>query len=638
MNQEEKPALLEEEILESHPAKENIPANNLPERNNDVDELQKKIKHMEYNIEQNRNRAEQLSTNCNKLLRTTQLLAFDMIFANYLIGGVSPDQIYQFLENCLNPAFNLFFMQPENVQQIQEHINYLHQVINSCTAALQNFEFHGMDIERKTSEFLVYLKDKKYRLKHQLEKQSKTESKNTQEFTEDPITLEKEEIYCDQNMIEAQFMAWLTNEFHVQSDSLSSSIEFQCLLSNVSRKLASIAVLHDNIREAKEIISHEIDYKDCDPEALRNSPFFKAVKDQCEFLHHAFESLQSQQVTIPLCYSALENCRHHILEITESSKKWLSEIQRNSTRVQQETNRKTEDAEKLQNELTPFIDSLYHPPQFSLKNALEYYEELTNKLKEQRVKNVNNPEISRQIESEIRVLNDIKAIRTSIIRLCMEQAEYLASIAAEDQVILGMVMDRRKADEEKSLHDWEMDLISAYDDSMKDVIDPAKLAETEAWVDELGAHGARFAEIAKEQEKIVTQLHKLTHTKKIEADTKAKRKEIEELTTKNYKLNVEQGKLRSELDAALAEEIRARSEADARNEYLPPFVDRNDDQQVARYRAMYICPVCRQNTRDRIIITCGHPVCSKCIESSNGKCPICSQEYASSSVKPFFLQ
>jgi hypothetical protein len=70
--------------------------------------LQNRIKHMEFNIDQNRKRGELLSQDCYSLFRSTELLAFDFMFASYLMGQVPARQVYaNWILLAVHP--NLFF-------------------------------------------------------------------------------------------------------------------------------------------------------------------------------------------------------------------------------------------------------------------------------------------------------------------------------------------------------------------------------------------------------------------------------------------------------------------------------------------------------------------------------------------------
>jgi hypothetical protein len=170
-------------------------------------------------------------------------------------------------------------------------------------------------------------------------------------------------------------------------------------------------------------------------------------------------------------------------------------------------------------------------------------------------------------------------------------------------------------------------------------MDSLRVNELTTWCDELGRIGAAFADLAKKQGETVGELRKYTEIGDAEELAAKKRKEIEELSVKNYKLWMEIGQAKLELDAVNEEHYRAVQQVEFLRNALPPYVDPNNEQQVAKYRRMVFCPICQVNRRDCILSGCGHVLCRACLEKCQKKeCPICQKPFSEDTMKPFFLQ
>ena len=74
------------------------------------------------------------------------------------------------------------------------------------------------------------------------------------------------------------------------------------------------------------------------------------------------------------------------------------------------------------------------------------------------------------------------------------------------------------------------------------------------------------------------------------------------------------------------------------DDWIPDYIDKNDEESMKRFKQMVICPICSQNRRDSILTSCGHPICRACLQKSEGVCPICSVPFTEDNIKPFFMQ
>ena len=129
-----------------------------------------KIHHIEFSIEQNRIRGEELSKQCNQIMRGMEMLAFNFLFYGYLIGKVDMNSVYKFMDACINPNFNLTNGTRDDVKLVMEHINELQSIILKFSDDILNNNVNVPFEPKRTSEFIVYLKEQKNMLKKEIKK------------------------------------------------------------------------------------------------------------------------------------------------------------------------------------------------------------------------------------------------------------------------------------------------------------------------------------------------------------------------------------------------------------------------------------------------------------------------------------
>lgn len=609
---------------------------NIPTR---IVKLQNRIKHMEYNIDRNRERGETLCRDCYSLFRSTELLAFDFVFASYLLGHLAPTEVYAFLDKCIRPQYDLSSGDPADFEHAKEHVRYLQGVITKCANEVLSGELRRPDIPKRTSEFVLYLKGQKRKLEQELARNRAREPENP----------DAERVQIDEDQIEtedlpAAFSRWLTSELKVGMDQNEKSSELRSLISSVARRLGAIAQLNESIKAMKkETLSlDEMDYTDCMPQDLDKSPFYLGVKRSCDFLVAANKALSSQKDLLPRCYEALRKCRDRLKEVTESGEKALAELQAHVDGMRQEIESKTKEADELKAELHPVLESLTGKPELPVIPELPpKYAELEARFKEELAaaqSSGGQEEKVQELENKIKILCQCREQRDELAKLCVTRNQLLAQVREQDKTMFAVVLERCRAEEEAKIQETELQLLNKYEDGVRDVLNSLGMAEMQKWCDELGEIGSAFAEITEIQKRAMSELEQYTRVEGVEEKTAEKRKEIKELSEMNYRMCAAIGRARLELEDVLDEQTRAQNTLDLYNDWLPPYIDRENEQQVEEYKRMVTCPSCKAARRDCILATCGHAICRPCAEKARGACPICRTPFGEADVKPFFLQ
>ena len=650
--------------------------------------LNNQIKHLEFNISQNQKRGEMLSKECYNLLRSTELLAFDFLFADYLLGETDAQTVYSFFERCIHPNFNLSSIQDANFENASLHVSYLQEVIKTHSQNFFQRDLKCPNIPKRTSQFVLYLKDQKSILERKIQSMKQNASENDQnndtenkevlkiydvnlENKEDDLeesgssltdsetesnTKNNLDKNIDSSDLPISFTKWIAEELNVGlNNPTKESLEVISLIKSIAYKLSEIAQLNGSINELKKkvIDPKNIDYSSCSPEDIEQSPFFIGVKNNCQFLMAAFNTMKSQENLIPLCFNALESCRSKLLSLSESYQKSINAMQEQITKIKESISQRQKTSNSLINDLQPFIDIIfmkYPLPDIPHERA-KMYDEIEARLKKELDSNSSNQEIVNKINEQLDALNQIKDKRKSLIDLYDEQVSLIQKIEEKDKSILSLIMDFCKAEIEEKLHNEELEQLRTYEENLKNVLDMLKFKEMGEWCDKLSEIGAGFANAAVSQNNIIKDMHNLLglnnepgrngrfdNASTLESKIAAKKKEIEELSFTNYTLTNEISKMKLELNEIIDEQYRLEHDLQISDEWLPDYIDKNNPEQIKKYKEKILCPVCKANRRNTILTSCGHPICRSCVDKANYKCPICSKHFDNINVKPFFLQ
>ena len=134
----------------------------------EIEKLNNRVHHMEYNIDQNIKRGEELASGCYSLIRSTELLAFDFVFAEYLLANAPATKVFEFLENCIHPKFNLSSGKPDDFEAATKYTFDLQNLIQTTAQTLLTADLKEGSIPKRTSDFVIFLRDQKAHLEQEI--------------------------------------------------------------------------------------------------------------------------------------------------------------------------------------------------------------------------------------------------------------------------------------------------------------------------------------------------------------------------------------------------------------------------------------------------------------------------------------
>ncbi|KAK8888826.1 hypothetical protein M9Y10_033566 [Tritrichomonas musculus] len=636
--------------------------------------LNNQIKHMEFNIQQNITRCEQLSKECYNLIQSTELLAFDFLFADYLLGDIDSQTIYNFFEQCIHPQFDLSTGEDSDFEKATEYINYLQELIKKSSQSLLESELKPVNVPKRTSEFVLYLTDQKTKLDREVNRchyRNQTDIQDSKETNNDDNVFKIEENELDTSNLPNSFTNWFLSEFDFfqkDTENQNSNLEkndekkkeelseINVIITCIAHRLSQIEQLSQNIQELKKVVVEppNLDSSSCDPRHIRSSPFFVGLKNNCQLLLSAYNSMKSQETLIPKCFDALERCRKQLLQLLTSLQNSIGAMQDQISKMRDSISSRQDLNSDRVDKLRPFIDAIFMKNELPSINSTDTnqsddYTLIKSTLENDVTRIKDSDEMSqseammtrKKIHENIDMLDKIKKKKEELNEHFTEMNRLITLIEEQDASILKLVIDSCKGDEEIKLHKDEYRLLEPYKEGLEEVLKSLKFNEMLKWCDKLGGIGQLFYEASKEQQKIIEKLQSIISNKEAEKVISAKKVEIENLSLENHELCNQLEREKLKLDEVIQqrvvvqEKIKEKLEND---DWIPEYIDKNDQQQVNKFKEMVICPICHQNRRDSILTTCGHPLCRACIQKAGDKCPICSKKFTEDNIRPFFLQ
>ena len=248
-----------------------------------VRKLENKAKHLEKQIEQNRKRGTAICQECFNAMRATEVLAFDFLFTEYLIGTAKSSQVYTFVDSCIRPSFSVISGDPRDIDDAAEHIRSVQSQIQSSLSTILRYDPKKVEIAKHAPEFLQFLQERKQSLENEL--QNYEEEVKNQKPQQNPTIISvvfNDSNRQNKNETDSEFEKWILNELKPGVVLVDPQIaETRALFGSCIHRMHSIQKLKDQIAQLKSTSSstQNLKYIDCDPKTIYNSPFFVAVQE-----------------------------------------------------------------------------------------------------------------------------------------------------------------------------------------------------------------------------------------------------------------------------------------------------------------------------------------------------------------------
>lgn len=602
---------------------------------NIIQRLENNAKHIEKQIDQNRKRGKEICNECFKAMRATEVLAFDFLYTEYLLGTASLAQVSNFVDTCTRPSFNLISGDPRHIDSIADHIRSVQTQIQTSISKIIKSNPKKGEIPKESADFLQSLKDRKDELQKSIDesKAPKTQQNST------IINVSFNDAEPSKTEIDPDFEKWIFNELKPGvAIADKKTAETRSLFGSCMHRIQEIQKLKDSISSLKVTSNstHNMSYEDCDPNSIYKSPFFRNIETNYAFLATAFREINTHLQIIPQCKSAIDYCEKSLKKLEERCKDTLNQMERTKEQMEGDISKTQSEINSLKDKLRPYYEAFT----FNSDSLIDMQEQ-TNELDlsienylNSRLDEAEDENIKREIREQINTLHELRTIRGDL-RVQCDSALGVMNENTELQKKLFSIVEKNIRDEE-SVREYQEELqrLKEYKKCLESLCETLHIDEIKSWCDQLTEASDNLIRVASSTKETYCKFEPLiTIGSAGDEEIAQKREEVEQMIDENQHLVEESAQLQIEINDAEDELFGLMQE-------LQSLGGWEDKELETKLSSCAICPICKSNQRNEILLSCGHPLCSDCIvkAKSDHLCPICKHEFHDEDVKPLKLQ
>ena len=593
-------------------------------------------------FEKNQIASENLCSEYIKMLHSAQFFAFDLLLCEYLCGFVSQEEVENYIKNLGETYVDPNNFSQNDSLQLKQNFHNIFDEINSRIARLSvtnpnqiNYDLVKLDV---FDHFLTQVLKEQNAEKKQLDIKIQNKRKANDKAIKRLFDFELIPPFSHESI--SQMNDSLMKEFNYD-DNDQSNLETRLLLSKACYRLLTIKQLQEQVTTMKSLVinhSTKIESSYCEPQSILKSPFFTSLATQSRFLR---QSLKYQDKEVMLS-NKFDECLSHIndsyQQYQQKCEKNLAEIDNRIAWLQNIYNQRSQAAEKQRNDLTPGIKEVVDEMNFLIDDKTSNrVDDLLHK-----VMNIKEPEKDYPNHKDweqfmTTAKKEFNPRYTETESLYRSVASQIQTMAFYDSTIFNLSAEANDQPMKQKIIQSEYDTLINYEKCLHEINDSLSSID--------------YRPLMQNLERIKSNIKKAVdnHRKKLkayednemednddEAETNDSLKEqISQLKAESEQLSQELGEQSAELDLLLEEKFAHQKCMIVPKQKAPP-----SDQtlnlalsgSIEKYLEWVMCPICRKNRRDSIIINCGHVFCRKCLERKR-TCPICSQRFTDQDVK-----
>lgn len=593
-----------------------------------VHKLENKAKHLEATIKQNRRRGETLCRECFNSMCAAEILAFDLLVIEHLTGTASTERILEFVDSCITPQFSVASSDPAETDACAAHIRSLHDQIQSSLEAVSATGSHSTS-EKDVSDLITSLNAK-------VESIQVKPNTSPEEPPNPPLNLEipVPEPTEEKVNINPAFLSWMKTALKPGAVAIDpKTAELRALFGTVLHRLQKVEELRRELTslKASTASTRNLTFEDCEPSAVYESPFYRAMENSCKFLVAAQRHIQEQQKLIPGCMRAMELCKAHLQNLKAQSTATVEKLKEYRANLETSLQKLKEEKDELQKEWMQHADSLFVDTKgITLSMWIKLLEPLSNEIVK-RLQSVQEQttdiETLAKLAATLKTLQQLRTMVENILTRCKENMDLTDQKQTGQFELFTLVWGECTDEEIVRVNELEVRDTAEYHENLQTIIDMMKVDEITAWCDELQTVSECLARAVSDQKEIEKQVMPLLEESFGVKEVAKLKQDLENVIDMNAQLAEQEVALKAQT-ADLVEELFQVSQE------LGAYEEEEDGEDIA------MCPVCQTNERNCIVTPCLHPICKSCAEASreSHKCPVCQQEYPDDGIKPFYLQ
>lgn len=645
-----------------------------------IQKLINRTRNVEAEMKRNFDHGKLLLNEFFRLLETTEMVAFDIMYVDTLWGEVEFKDFYDFIAKCRNADFVFDRPTDKDIQQASEHIRYLHSIIQTCCKDFHNYDSRvRIEPPQHPNKIYKYLDELTQTIEDDIRK---TEIKK-HEPSIVPFDYGNDDISDNTTLPDnsKKFIDKLLDLVQPNRDSNQTIAPNRSLLGNIFHKMNTIRRLQNEIKEIKKdiMVPKYAGSLDIDPQYIQNSPFYRAVLGNAAFLRLSINNFLSEQPEIDNCEASIENSlisfsklQHQCQETVKATEKLQEELKKGIFKKQK-------DLKDPNNDISQYYDLFLCDPK--IEKIYKLIDEVTNLDKEftelleaeqSKQSSLSNNSAADKISGCIDIMPELRDTRRELFDLCRNCAEERKEESLMQKKLFTLVAEYLVHNEKQHNYDRIIQVFDTYKNFLDEIFKLFKKEEVDAWCRDVNTALNEIQNVLNEHDELIKKSNddhstiddssNQTNNENDDLEAEEGENDIKKNTVidvddeiRKYEQEIEQ--LERELADVNYEQIQMEEEVEKKKEELFDQIQMNDmyiiyqesnqhkTEQLKKFKESLICSICNERFCDAVIYnnkkTCNHAFCKQCIEldddKKTGECPICGASYTNENILEFSL-
>lgn len=610
-----------------------------------IDLLEKNVKNTFDSIRKKQSTSHALCKAYIDILRQVEFLGFDFLLCEYINNSCSTSDIQNYLVGMMQSRIDSTGFSKEDISVMSANFNGLIEKLRSKATRLSSLDTKQIDISKKDvdlDQFLNQIAAEQKKLAKSLNDKLGKDRKKLNNLLDEIFDFRLVEPMST-DAIE-KFKNWLLSELNINENEFQFQ-NLRILVSRAAYRISTLKQLQERITNMKGLIVNHTkkDSSFCEPSALKNSPFFQSLTKQSSFLRESLVYQAREVDMVNEFNKILDALNKTFTQYQEHCTKTLEDIDKHVEWLQNIFNNRSQEAEKLREEMSPRIKTLVDEMRFYGEDKPD---NKINELMREVAKMpppTNSPLASSWASFQTKLTREFAPVFDSTESNYRNVIGQLNYIAASDTNIFNMSATANDQIMIQKLSQNEADALINYEKGLYDINESLKSSDTKELIDNFDHIRDNIRKVSEEHKKRAQTVAK--NDEKAESKIKGKEAQVidqlkeeiaalrEEATTLSHQL----GEQSAELDILTEEKFAIKAGKVKIEKSCASPSNIAQAGSINKYLNWVMCPICKANQRDVIISSCGHPFCRKCLEKKR-TCPICSKRFSEQDLKKLILK
>jgi len=432
---------------------------------------------------------------------------------------------------------------------------------------------------------------------------------------------------------ESNFFEWLISVFSTIFESSREYQEFVSQLSKLSQRYFAIKELQEKITQMRSLRFND---DSIDPSAIEKSPFFLRVAKKLNQLLVYNEISQKQKEDIYIINQTNSAIYNMTKSFRSSSHQCFTEMDEHMRHLESLLKKRHAEVATMRSDLLPSVDRVFKAiliKDWASRNN-DTKLSIMSIIKDICFKYINNNDV---ISTCRMILNEFSTFFLECEESYSEIISKMTPVSYNEVILVNLESQSVRSDHIAHLTKKEIECFQKYEIDLNKLQNSLKSIQIEDRINSLLSLITNLTNLISTYISDTNEIITISDQSDINDSISQVTSNI---TQQKSQLEILAQQLSSELFILYKEKEKNKSlnvKKDFLKASLPNEYEMIKDGKIAQYLTKVMCPVCKVNRRDTILLSCKHPLCSHCIQKSNGICPLCKSKFSDSDIKTFRL-